>query len=159
VVDQERHAACVDAWLRDAGNDLPPDRLLQLFEGAFAALWARTCSTLGEITLGAIVDRVLYTTSEKLPHFSGVQLDRSRGIDCGELRRQVGSLHLPELREGIRFVLVEFLTVLGSLTAEILSPELHGALARVRPGPGNATDGASPDSTSTVTPEDEDHRS
>jgi hypothetical protein len=31
----------------------------------------------------------------------------------------------------MRFVLVEFLTVIGNLTAEILSPELHADLGRV----------------------------
>lgn len=41
---------------------------------------------------------------------------------------------------GTRFVLVEFLTVLGNLTADILTPELHEELARVhRPDPGGAT--------------------
>jgi hypothetical protein len=40
-----------------------------------------------------------------------------------------------ELREAIRFVLVELLTVLGNLTAEILTPALHAEISRVaRPG-------------------------
>ena len=40
-------------------------------------------------------------------------------------------MHDSELVEGIRFVLVEFLTVLGNLTAEILTPELHSELSNV----------------------------
>jgi hypothetical protein len=52
-----------------------------------------------------------------------------------------------ELRRGIRFVLTEFLTVLGNLTAEILTPELHAALSNVAlpelvRGAGNAGDGS-----------------
>jgi hypothetical protein len=35
--------------------------------------------------------------------------------------------------EGIRFVLVEFLTVLGNLTAGILTAELHAELSHVEP--------------------------
>ena len=40
----------------------------------------------------------------------------------------------------MRFVLVEFLTVLGNLTAEILSPALHAELAREAE---DSSDGAS----------------
>jgi hypothetical protein len=40
-------------------------------------------------------------------------------------------VHGPELVAGIRFVLVEFLTVLGNLTAEILTSELHAELSNI----------------------------
>jgi len=34
-------------------------------------------------------------------------------------------VQLSELRDALRFILVELLTVIGNLTAEILTPELH----------------------------------
>jgi hypothetical protein len=37
----------------------------------------------------------------------------------------------PELIEGLRFAFIELLTVIGRLTAEILSSDLHAALLEV----------------------------
>jgi len=138
VVDDSQHAACVDAFLKRPAKDLSPEVLLQLFEAVLSALWARTTTTLGEITLTAIAERVLYNASEKFPLFSSLHVEPTGGIQFRELHKRIGSVHKPELMEGIRFVLVEFLTVLGNLTAEILTPELHSELnnvATTRGGP------------------------
>ncbi len=43
-----------------------------------------------------------------------------------------------QLRAAVRFVLVEFLSVLGVLTAEILTPALHAELARLADKPARA---------------------
>jgi hypothetical protein len=131
VLDDGQHAACVDAWLERAAKDLSPDALLRLFEAAFRALWAQTRTTLGEVTLDAITVRVLHNASEKVPSFSWLAIDATDGIQCRELGARLGSVDDAELRRGIRFVLVEFLTVLGNLTADILTPELHSELQGV----------------------------
>ena len=129
--DEGQHAACVDAWLERSAKDLSPELLLQLFEAALGALWARTVTTLGDITLTAIADRVLYYAAERFTFFSSLKVDPNGGIQSRELREQLGSVHDAELLQGIRFVLVELLTVLGSLTAEILTPELQAELSKV----------------------------
>jgi hypothetical protein len=131
VPDAAAHAAQVDAWLTRSAKDLPPEDLLQLFEKALGALWARTTTTLGEVTLTAIADRVLYNASEKFPLFSSLEVEPTGGIQFRALRARIGSVRVAELKEGVRFVLVEYLTVLGNLTAEILTPELHSALSNV----------------------------
>jgi len=133
VLDATGHANRVDAWLRRSGKSRSPEALLQLFESAFGALWARATNTLGEVTLTAIAERVLYEASEKFPLLSSLEVEPTRGIQCRALRAQIGSAPDPRLNEAIRFVLVEFLTVLGHLTAEILTPELHSELANVAP--------------------------
>jgi hypothetical protein len=121
----------VDAWLKGSGKDLSSEDRLRLFEAALSALWARTATTLGEVTLTAIAERVLYNASETFPFFSSLKVEPTGGIPLRELRERIGSVHDSELVDGIRFVLVEFLTVLGSLTAEILTPELHSELSNV----------------------------
>jgi hypothetical protein len=130
--DEANHAACVDAWL-ETTKASSPELMLQLFETALGALWRRTEVTLGDVTLTAIVDRVLYNAAEKFPVFSSLKVEPT-GVRCQELRERAHSLHDAELREAIRFVLVEFLTVLGNLTAEILTPELHANLSKVALG-------------------------
>ena len=131
MLDAARHADRVDAWLRRSGKGRSPEALLQLFEAGFGALWARATTTLGEVTLTAIAERVIYNASEKFPLLSSLEVEPTGGIRCGALRVQIGSVADPRLKEAIRFVLVEFLTVLGNLTAEILTPELHSELARI----------------------------
>jgi hypothetical protein len=131
VLDEGRHGAFVDAWLGRSAQKLPPELLLQLLEAAFGALWDRTRTTLGEVTLTAIAERVLYNASEKFPFLSSVEVDPTTGIQCSELRERIDSMSSPELIDGLRFILVELLTVLGNLTAEILTPELHSELSHV----------------------------
>ena len=131
VLDLNPHAARVDAWLERAAKDLSPENMVRLFEEASSALWARTKTTLGEVTLTAIVDRVLTDASEEFPLLAKVKIDPVEGIQWLGLREGWHTLPQAKVSEGIRYVLVEFLTVLGHLTAEILTPELHAALFHV----------------------------
>jgi hypothetical protein len=132
--DDTSHAACVDAWLERTAEGLSQDRLLQLFEAALGALWAHTTTILGEVTLSAIVDRVLYNAAETFPLLSPLIVEPNGGVQFQELHGRAGSLDHAELKHGIRFVLVEFLRVLGNLTADILTPDLHAELSKVSLG-------------------------
>jgi hypothetical protein len=126
--DETDHSGYVDAWLDATAKTAAPAQLITLFEQALGALWRRTEVTLGEVTLTAIVDRVLYTASEQYPFLSTLTVERA-GISFDGLRSQGGDV--TNLREALRLVLVEFLTVLGHLTDEILTPVLHAELSRV----------------------------
>jgi hypothetical protein len=127
------HATAVDAWLSQVSKGKDSEALLRLFEGAMAALWARTATTLGEVTLGAVADRVLYDVAEQHPAFPPLKVERQLGI----VRQGPGEklvLSPADARAAIRFMLVEFLSVLGGMTAELLTPELHEELAGVASG-------------------------
>jgi len=131
--DEADHSALVDAWL-DGAAGLEPAQLVAIFERALSALWRRAEVTLGEVTLTAIVDRVLYTAAETHPVLSTLKLDKA-GV-CFDEFREAGAQQV-DLTEAVHLVLVEFLTVLGHLTDEILSPALHAELAKITPlGPG-----------------------
>ncbi len=125
------HEDSVEAWLERAARDCATGPLLQLFEAALAALWAHTETTLGEVTLTAIAERVLFNAAERFPFFAAVTVEPELGIQLRGLRAQLRTLHAAQLREGIRWVLVELLTVIGNLTAELLTPELQAALSHV----------------------------
>ncbi len=126
--DDAAHAAVVDRWLAARAGALSSLQLCDLFEAAFAAIGDRTGTILGEVTLGAIADRVLHVAGEAHPCFRGVvALDGAR-LDAETLRSVARTMPEAELRAGIRFVLVELLIVIGNLTAELLTPELHDAV-------------------------------
>jgi len=131
VKEAVSHAAFVDAWLeRSAAKGMSRDALVDLFEAALHGLWVRTRTTLGEVTLTAIADRVLHNAAERLPVFGSLRVETSGRIHARELRETAASLHHLKLLEGMRFVLVEFLTVLGNLTADLLTAELHDELSQ-----------------------------
>ena len=132
--DAGQHAPCVNAWLERAGRGLSSPALRRLLEAALGALWVRTQTTLGEVTLTAIGERVLYTAAEKYPFLASFKIDPPRGIEL----RAVEGLPVPteaELKEACRFVLIELLSVLGNLTAQILTAELHAELTAVATAP------------------------
>jgi hypothetical protein len=143
VPERARHTACVDAWLERSGKDLSPELRLRLFETALGALWARTATTLGEVTLTAITERVLHNATETFPFLTSLKIEPDGGLLFSELHARLGAVPPAQLTQGIRFVLVELFTVLGHLTAEILTPELHAELARVAlPAASRAQKGA-----------------
>lgn len=125
--EETDHAAAVRAWLSAAGT-LRAEQLVDLFERGVRALWQRAQRALGEVTLTAIADRVIHVASEHHPLLSGLKIEQGV-VRADALHLQ--SSNIDELRAAIRFVLVELLTVLGSLTAEILTPALHAELATV----------------------------
>ena len=131
-MDENDHSACVDAWLERVAKGLPAARLLQVFEHGFAAVWRRAHETLGDVTLTAIVNRVLHTAAENFPFLSALKIEPI-GLRFQGLHEHAASLHRDQFVGGLRFVLVEFLTVLGHLTAEILTPALHAELMKAVP--------------------------
>ncbi len=126
--DHDDHQTAVAAWMQGSIGDASAPAMLAAFEAAFSALWRRSYLVLGEVTLVAILDRVLATATERYPLLADVAATPS-GLDCTRLRSQ-RLTSAAQLTGAVAFVLVEFLTVLGNLTAEILTPALHAELAR-----------------------------
>jgi len=139
MADDHAHSACVNAWMDRATRGLPPERVLRAFEQGFAVLWQRACQTLGDVTLTAIMDRVLYIAVEQFPLLASVEI-QTAGIKCEDLVANASRLDRDLLAEGIRFVMTQFLTILGNLTSEILTPALHGELSKVGPSELGAPD-------------------
>lgn len=129
-MEENSHRAVVDAWMERAGKGTPNEQLLQNFARAFAALWKRAHLTLGDVTLRAILDRVLYRGAEQFPMIALLKMDEA-GLRCEELNERASSFALGPFQAALRFVLVEFLTILGNLTADILTAALHSELSKV----------------------------
>lgn len=80
---------------------------------------------LGEATLTAIMKRVLHYSTEKYPFFESIEIHPG-GIEFGASATAVED----ELRDGMRFMLVEFMSIVGNLTADVLSAALHSELSK-----------------------------
>jgi len=127
------HHETVKAWCNGWAGSLPAPALLATYERALEAIWSRAHMSLGEITLVAIVDRVLHHGVERFPHLAALKVEES-GLHFEELRMSVSALDVARLEESLEFLTVELLRVLGTLTGEILTPGLHEELSKVRPG-------------------------
>lgn len=142
TAEPSEHELAVTAWLDRVARGSRAE-IVDAFEHAFTALWRRSHLTLGEVTLTAIVERVLHSASEQYPALATIAVTES-GLRC-EALRTAADLSEDLVRTALRFVLVEFLTVLGNLTADILTPALHEALAECHShakGSGNTEDEA-----------------
>ena len=125
------HVKCVNNWMAEAANGLSSEQVLDLFEQAMLALWNRSVDMLGVITLTAILDRVMYPATKRFPQFKSLKVVGT-GIDAAGLRESTKDMTVSQLVEGIRLVLVEFLSLTGYMTAEVLTPALHSELSKVK---------------------------
>jgi len=119
------HDEIVSSWFYRASRTRSTRHVIAEFEQAFARLWQRAQLALGELTLTAIVDRVLQTAREQFPFLASIDVGPT-GIHAPA---PVEDLDPEQAAAAFRFVLVEFLTVLGMLTGQILTPALHAELA------------------------------
>jgi hypothetical protein len=134
------HSEAVKTWRDGWGGNLSQHELVDLYERALDALWRRAHLSLGEISLMAIVDRVLHEGAEKFPHLTALKIETS-GVQCGALRQVAPGFDPAVLDESLAFLVCELLRVLGALTAEILTPGLHAELLKVRVRPADEKGG------------------
>lgn len=125
------HGAFVDAWIEQAAPGLAARPLVQVFGRAFDALWDRARSTLSEVTLEAVARRVVADASDTHAFLDGIRV-KPAGFSFRTLEKRAGTMEVEELREALRSLLVHFLTLLGTLTGEVLTPTLHDQLLAVR---------------------------
>jgi hypothetical protein len=133
TLPENPHVACVKAWLGRVPEGAPLEEQFGHFELAFAAVWRRANRTLGEITLAAVTDRVLVHATDRFPDLGTVRVAVG-GVEWEPVRARAARLPADQLREELAFMLADLLTVLGNVTADVLTPALHLELARLPPG-------------------------
>ena len=129
VEQNTTYSRLVQDWENKNTNDLSPIQKVILLEKAVHVIEQRALMTLSRITLEVILDRVLQQGHEKFPILSKVKLI-NKHLSFQWLLNT--SNHTPEeLIEALRFFLIEFITVLGRITADILTAPLHKELLKV----------------------------
>ncbi len=126
MAHDRKHESVVADWIHTVQNR-PPAEQVELFCQVFNAVWRRAKRTLGEVSLLAIGERVFYVSGERHPDMVDVA-PQSEGIDPAQLPVKAAETPPLELEAAMAFALTEFLTVVGRLTGEILSPALHTEL-------------------------------
>jgi len=133
--DETQHRAAVDTWIERTVGHRSSAEIVDLFGAAFEAVWGRALTTLGEVTLTAIAERVLFTVAGLHPFLSVVPAHPNGDARWKQqLYDRMAAVPREELLDGLRFGLIELLSVIGRLTAEILSYDLHTTLGGVTTG-------------------------
>jgi hypothetical protein len=123
------HRTAVDAWLAQAIDHDSSLEICRMFHAALERIWSRAATTLGTVTLTAIAERVLHTALERYPFLAVITpLPSGNGRMRDALAERLQHVPRGQLIEGLRFGVIELLTVIGALTAEILTRDLHDAL-------------------------------
>lgn len=132
VPGEPSHGAMVDTWIKRSVDGRSSFEIADLFGAALEGLWNRAVATLGSVTLTALTERALGTATGRYPFLSVIRPHPNGGGYCRrQLHGRLASVPGSQLLEGLRFALIELLTVIGRLTAEILSHELHAAVMEV----------------------------
>jgi hypothetical protein len=123
------HVKQVEAWEKQNSHGLSLENQAQLFEKAIHVIEERTLKTLSSVTLMVVLDRVTHQSKEKFPALSEIKVDK-KGLSFGGLFHNKNHKS-EELIEALRYFLVELLSVLGSITGDILTAPLHKELLKV----------------------------
>ena len=128
IVSQNNvHSKIVEEWQTKAAKGLTSTQKVQLLEKAIKVVEARATQTISRVTLVVILDRVLYQSKDKYPCLSKATVD-SNTISFAEL---YSKNFTTDFTEALLFFLVEFLTILGRITSDILTTPLHEELLKV----------------------------
>jgi hypothetical protein len=125
----DMHSKLVKIWEEKSAAELTQLQHLRLLELGILTLEQTASRTLSNVTLLVIIDRVIRQCIPKHPVLSYISLE-SNSLSF-ENRPEIDSSKALELMEALRFLLIELLTVLGRITAEILTKALHYELLKV----------------------------
>jgi hypothetical protein len=124
------HSTKVVAWTKVATPGLSSSELIDLFELAVSRLWARSCNTVGDVTLTVVADRALENSKREHTLLRPLTID-AKGIQWAEFRKSSAKLKPNELISAFSYFITEFIAIASSITGEILSMPLHVELATV----------------------------
>jgi hypothetical protein len=123
---RNQHQKVVAAWASRVGSPTDAVAFIRLHQTALTAVWNRANVTISEVTLAIVADRAVFTSQEKFPWISVLKAEES-GINLDVLFES--SVDRAELGKGLQCLITEFLTVMGGITEEIITPALHKALS------------------------------
>jgi circadian clock protein KaiC len=132
-MEENSHSRHVRSWMEHAAKEVPSSALLVLFEEAWRALWRRSESAVGEVALESISQLIRANAVERYPFLSPLIL-KGPEVSYKALLGSLEELDKAELQAGLCIMLVEFLSVIGDLTDQILTPGLYEVLSRIEPG-------------------------
>lgn len=130
-IDQSNaHKDFVNLWEEKNVQGLRAEQIIKIYGSAILAVERRCLDTLSSVTVQVVLDRVLHEGLVKFPLLSNVTIE-PMGLNLSGLNQNNGNFKLEEISDALRYLLVEFLTVIGNITSEVLTVPLHKELMEV----------------------------
>ena len=126
------HARTVSLWLQKFPATLTQEEFVGAIEKVFDQALEKTQITISEVTLSAVLDRILYNSAVKFPILNELKLDGAK-LKFASLKRHVKSSSNSEIKAAFLYFFTEFFFVIGNLTAEHLTPILYNELTNDLP--------------------------
>jgi hypothetical protein len=132
AADRE-NTACVNAWMAGVPA-APPIEVIAALEQGFTALWRCSCPPIAAPALSAVITQVLRDGATRFPALAYASTAGGAGIRVEELRAHARPQDAQQLREGTRYVLEQFIDIVGKMNHGALMPALRVALDEHVPG-------------------------
>lgn len=120
------HTKQVEAW-KSKNSGLSNKELIQLFINGILAVRRRSLGTLSNVTVTAVIDRILLECQERFSVLSEIKND-SEGLHFSKFSDQIMDFKSNDVQEALQELLLELLEVFGNITADILTKNLHQEL-------------------------------
>ncbi len=124
------HVLCVKNWEDKNAKDLGEGPHVQLFIRALDSIQNVARITLSRVTLKVIIDRVLHQSKAIYPMLGDVKI-KDESLNFNDLLAQMDQYDPDLLIPALRHLLIELLSILGRITADILTGPLHKELLSV----------------------------
>lgn len=90
-------------------------------------LWFRAAITVSDVTVGAVFERV-FSEAVKDHKFLDCFVVEEKQVNLEKCYGKLGHISREQIIEAFQFVITEFLVIIGNLTGEIISSNLHKTL-------------------------------
>lgn len=123
------HIKMVEAWMKK-NSALSDPELTQLLINGILAIRSKSLATLSNVTVTAVIDRILLECQEHFSVLSQITND-SKGLNFKDFSSKLMDFKPSETQEALKEFLLELLEVFGNITADILTISLHKDLMTV----------------------------
>jgi hypothetical protein len=125
----KQHSEQVAAWIDWSTSGLKKQHLAEHFEKTILALLNRAQPSVSDLTLAAILERVLYNSTEQFPLLQFIQIINGRWT-LDPIQKKLENFDEIEIKKAFHYLITEFLFIIGNLTGEQLTPILHKELQK-----------------------------
>lgn len=123
------HEAKVRVWLKETTTGMDASELIDHFEYAITVIWSRAADTVSDVTVAAVFDRVLTEAVHLHPCLALYNIQNGH-LKLDKCRTELMLKTNEEIAQIMLFVFTEFLTILGNITAEVISNQMHKSLSQ-----------------------------
>lgn len=124
------HQNIVSIWEEKNIKNLSTDQAIHVFGNALQKIEHRCLVTLSSVTVHVVLDRIIHGGIEKYPILKDVTIEVD-GLNFKNIFQKKDHYEIKEINNAFRYLLIEFLTVIGSITSEVLTAPLHKELMEV----------------------------